>query len=334
MPSVMRILASEKYLMVALEPTTVEIILLTPNYFRPNPLTAKSDIRKSYDPRNFNSMEDVLETFFGETSVGTNDVKMYVVISFHGPTEGNAKFVKFSDWNLNADTICKKFDIEEVFICNKTKLISHSLTANGNKSILSNFIDLNMGSTRNPDAVSIVIEFEPMTFMYVVKDAIESECDHIEFEPLNQEEVQINSFFKEFLDVQKVDIGDVLSRKGLDIIYAYCCEKNLGAVNNEISERVSNSKIPGKVICELAFEKEDEICEIAVETFTEILASQIGNMAMQFFPFGGIFIVGDFIPEFMKQVDVKVFRESFKDKDKSNLLTLIPFFLQKLDGRV
>lgn len=83
-------------------------------------------------------------------------------------------------------------------------------------------------------------------------------------------------------------------------------------------------------------ENKDELCFEVIKKLAEILATEVGNAALRFLPFGGIYIVGAVTHGINKYLDLPANNEEFMKRvySKGRLratVSRVPLFLVKPD---
>lgn len=147
---------------------------------------------------------------------------------------------------------------------------------------------------------------------------LETEGGHVSFSPMNELEMEI-------LECAMKCYGHVsaerfISGAGLEFLYVLLAktrgEKTTALKASEITER--------------ALRGTDNLCDLAVEVFCQMLGTVASNLALTLGARGGVFIGGGIVPRLGERFLVSGFRKRFEDKGRfSEYVSRIPVFVIK-----
>ncbi|MBM9594387.1 glucokinase [Roseitranquillus sediminis] len=100
-------------------------------------------------------------------------------------------------------------------------------------------------------------------------------------------------------------VEDVLSGRGLERVYAWLGEE-AGDARSQTARGITASCASG----------DDPRAEAAVRTFSQMLGVVTGDLALNYLPFGGIFLVGGVARSFAPYLPRMGYREAFRDKGR------------------
>jgi len=84
-------------------------------------------------------------------------------------------------------------------------------------------------------------------------------------------------------------------------------------------------KDPAALISEMARQRKNRLCVMALDMFVSIYGAAAGNLALQATAVGGIYLGGGIAPKIIWKLKDKVFMEAFRDKGRlSGLFAHIP----------
>jgi glucokinase len=90
-------------------------------------------------------------------------------------------------------------------------------------------------------------------------------------------------------------------------------------------------ELTGEMIVDFGIKKRDPLCLKVIDKFTEILAVEVGNMALKTLPYGGIYLTGGVthgITEYLLHTDT--FLENFYAKGRQEKkMRKMPVFIVK-----
>ncbi len=116
----------------------------------------------------------------------------------------------------------------------------------------------------------------------------------------------------------------VLSGPGLHNIYSFFVEAKKCKEPSWLIEEMQN-KDPAAVISEHALNGKSELCAEALTLFTSIYGAEVGNCALKFMAFGGIYLGGGIPPKILPKLREPLFLQAFLDKGRmADLLKTMP----------
>jgi len=150
-----------------------------------------------------------------------------------------------------------------------------------------------------------------------------SEGGHAEFAPRNSLEMELLDYLFSLFD--HVSYERVLSGPGLYSIYQFLRDrKKSGREPEWLSTRMRHED-PSLVISEIAQQKRNRLCTMALDLFVSIYGAAAGNLALQAMAVGGVFIGGGIAPGIIWKLKEGPFMEAFKKKGRlSNVVAQIP----------
>ncbi len=178
-------------------------------------------------------------------------------------------------------------------------------------------------------------------------DPVASEGGHVDFSVRNQEDFELLEFAKIFLEtsdnvenlrakgrVHRVSIERLCAGPALPLIYDFMASKYPDLKRSlEIDEKKNFNDITGEIIVDYGMKKKDPLCIKVIDKFTEILAVEVGNMALKTLHYGGIYLTGGVtmgITEYILHTDT--FLENFYAKGRQEKkMRKMPIFIVKPD---
>lgn len=149
-----------------------------------------------------------------------------------------------------------------------------------------------------------------------------SEGGHKDFAPRNQMEWRLHQYLTK--KYQHASVERVLSGNGLHDIYQFLRQES-GDREPEWLARLFREQDGGAVVSQTALAGKDPICEQALDLFVEIYGAEAGNLALQAFTTGGMYIGGGIGPKIAKALASGKFIEAFRAKGRmKSLLSNIP----------
>ena len=147
-------------------------------------------------------------------------------------------------------------------------------------------------------------------------DVAESEAGHADFAPGNHLELELWSWLAR--DTGHVCWEDILSGPGILRLYA---------AMNGIWGTSTKLDTPQEVLSS-GLNYEDPVCHQTVETFTGILGSMAGNMALNSCAQGGVFLVGEIVSAMIDYLADSPLRRRFEERGAlSDYVSKIPIVI-------
>jgi len=138
--------------------------------------------------------------------------------------------------------------------------------------------------------------------------AYDTEGGHIDFAPIGDIQIQLLQFLQQRF--AHVSYERILSGDGLVSLYQFCAGKQgAGVVSDSINAQWVNNQA-----------ENDEVADRALSLFVQIYGAYIGNIALLFKPYGGIFITGGIAAKMVKRMQSENFIHAFLNKGRMRAL--------------
>ena len=158
-----------------------------------------------------------------------------------------------------------------------------------------------------------------------------TEGGHVDFAPQNELEEELLQYLRGKGKV-KVDVERVVAGPGIVEIFQFLHARKF---SGEPVEDIIAQDDLAKAIAQGA-EEGNVICQETMQIFVEAYGAAVGNVAVSFLPFGGIYIAGGIAAQNINLMKNGRFMEAFKNKARVNplLLEKIPvhIVLNTLEG--
>lgn len=139
-------------------------------------------------------------------------------------------------------------------------------------------------------------------------EVISTEGGHKDFTPTTEEDWKLQNFAKEYLATsnhfenqskknhtyQKVSVENLCAGPAVPLIYEFykTVYPDLPRILEGDKPNQSAENLRAGDIIKAGIEKDDPLCVHVIHKFVQILANEVGNLGLQFLPYGGIFITG------------------------------------------
>jgi len=226
-------------------------------------------------------------------------------------------------WVINVESLKKDLGIKKVGLIN-------DLVANGyGISVLKkkDFETLSVGKEKKGNAalISAGTGLGEAILFWSGKEHIPlpSEGGHAEFGPRNRLEIELLQYLMSRFG--HISYERILSGAGLFHLYQFLRDSKTFDKEPAWLLKRMKEKDPAALISEMARQRKNRLCVMALDMFVSIYGAAAGNLALQATAVGGIYLGGGIAPKIIWKLKDKVFMEAFRDKGRlSGLFAHIP----------
>jgi len=267
-------------------------------------------------------LEEVLEDFLRRKALSKGEIAS-ACFGVAGPATGKTASGTNLPWVIRTTSLQRTFAIERLELINDIVALSYGLS-----QLKRQDLDvLHAGIPRRGNRV-LIAAGTGLGQAILVWDGQKhipsaSEGGHVDFAPRDRLEMDL---LEEMIDrYGHVSYERVLSGPGLVEIYRFLKGmKTFGAEPKWLSERLERED-PPEVISETARLKRSRLCEKALDLFCSIYGRAAGNLALQGFAMGGVYVGGGIAPKILWKLRDGGFLRSFAEKGRlSEFLFQIP----------
>ncbi|SIT71050.1 glucokinase [Ectothiorhodosinus mongolicus] len=277
------------------------------------------------------SIEDLLQTFLKTQTVGSIDV---AVLAVAAPVDMNAPFQKVTltnlAWQVDIQKLTQLLAITEVHLLNDFAAIAQGLDDLPPDSLFW----LQTG-TPNNQAPRLVVGAGTglgacLRLSGPTPQVLATEAGHAGFAPSNA----LQQSLWQFIHAQqgRCTREDLLSGRGIARIAAFFCGQP--DMTSPALEKALEETDPAAQIAALALEQEDPLALRVLQQFIEMYGSQVGDLALDCLPFGGVYIAGGIAAKLRPLLTTSGFIEAFTHKPPmQHLLQRMPVgIIQETDA--
>jgi len=245
------------------------------------------------------------------------------VIDVAGPVIKGKTKVTNLPWVIRAKSLQKKLGLRKVGLINDLVANAYGISLLKEKD----FETLNVGKKRRGNAalISAGTGLGEAALFWNGKDHIPSpsEGGHADFAPRNRLEMELLQYLMGRFG--HVSYERVLSGTGLLHLYQFLRDsKRYGREPEWLSKRMKQED-PAAVISEVAQQRKNRLCTMALDLFTSIYGAAAGNLALQVMAIGGVYVGGGIAPKIIWKLKNTTFMKAFKSKGRySRMLAHIP----------
>jgi glucokinase len=273
---------------------------------------------KSFPSQHYSGLEILLTKFLGAKKEIAS-----ACFGVAGPVIKGKTKVTNLPWVIGTKSLQKKLQLQKVGLINDLVANAYGISLLEKRD----FETLNVGKKRKGNAalISAGTGLGEAALFWNGKDHLPSpsEGGHADFAPRNPLEMELLQYLMDRFD--HVSYERVLSGTGLFHIYQFLRDsKGYGREPEWLSKRMKQED-PAAVISEVAQQKKNRLCTMALDLFTSIYGAAAGNLALQVMAIGGVYIGGGIAPKIIRKLKNTTFMKAFKNKGRySGMLAHIP----------
>lgn len=311
-----------------------------------NILTHKVVSQKYYKNNDFQSFTEVLCSFI--SLPGIQGTKIHTCcLAIAGPVADNRiNFTNREGWIVDGNSIRDEFAIDRVVLIN-------DFVANGYGLLSLTHQELSVlqegkapPSPSSSAPVALVGAGTGLGECFLTPgpngalEAFPTEGGHVEFAPRTKLEEELLSFLQSRLNhhaetptgeadlLPRVSVERLVSGKGLENIYEFLREKYPDQVDHSRDADYNSSNERGRLI---GAEKYNySLFGRALEIMFNVFGGEVGNVALKYLPYGGIYVAGGIAPkniEFINGPDSEFMRR-FLDKGRmTSIMSDFPVYV-------
>ncbi len=265
-----------------------------------------------YLSEEFDDFGAMLQTFIGDCGSASGEVGA-LSLAFPGLVNGSSAHLTNLPWNIEKQSLIDTFGIKNVYFMNDFEAsvsgISQLLETD---SVMLHPGIVNVDAMKKNTVRVAVGAGTGLGVAWVVGKSSNNYCSacrydseggHIDFAPSNDVQVQLLQFLQRRFE--HVSYERVLSGDGLVSLYQFCAddpEKNVDAA--WVNKHSGNNQAANQ----------------ALSLFVQIYGAYIGNIALLFKPYGGIYITGGIAAKMLNRMQSEAFINAYLNKGRMRKL--------------
>jgi glucokinase len=280
-----------------------------------------AQIVREYGTLDFDSLEDIVQTFLDET--GTRQVDA-VCIGVAGPVTGMVARLTNVPWLADASRVAERLDNCPVRLLNDLEAMAHavpvlepdelamlqegSAAPSGNAALIAAGTGLGEAMLLNVNG-----RFVPSP----------SEAGHADFAARTPREI---AFVQELSRIHgRVDNERVISGPGLVNLFRFTHgTQDLRRACRALGPDVDPTDLPAAIYA-AGFARECAQCAEALEMFVEAYGAEAGNLALRSVATAGLYVGGGIAPKILPALERGAFLSAFQDKEPLvDMLRMMP----------
>jgi glucokinase len=290
-------------------------------FYRQDGERPKPAVVREYATPDFDSLDDIIQTFLEET--GAQDIDA-VCIGVAGPVTGLVARLTNVPWLADASLLAERLGNRPVQLVNDLEAMAYAVPVlepdelavlqdgvavpTGNAALIAAGTGLGEALLHNVNG-----RFLPSP----------SEGGHADFAARTPRELAL---VEELSRIHgRVDNERVISGPGLVNVFRFTHgTQDLGAACREIGRDVDSTDLPA-AISQAAMEGRCRRCADAFQLFIEAYGAEAGNLALRAVATAGVYIGGGIAPKILPVLESGLFLEAFRAKEPmADLVATIP----------
>ncbi|MGE5603660.1 MAG: glucokinase [Nitrososphaerales archaeon] len=278
---------------------------------------------KAYHSADYASLEDIALSFLGEVKLPVETA----VFGVAGPVIQRRAEITNLPWVMDEVHLAEALHVRRAYLLNDLDAIANAVPHLAEEDIRT----LIPGVAVPGGAIAVIAPGTGLGEGFLTWDGNRyrshpSEGGHASFAPTD--ELQIGMLRYLMGKLGHVSCERVCSGIGIPNIYDYLRASGAGAEPAWLTEQLSVAVDPTPVIVNAGLDtaRPCPLCQLTLDVFIAILASEAGNLALKVLATGGVFIGGGIPPRILvRLVDNERFVEAFREKGRfSDVLSQVP----------
>ena len=247
-----------------------------------------------YQSAEFDGFETLLQNFMRDSGLSETQLDT-LSLALPGLVNGASAKLTNLPWTIEKQTLKDTFGFSHVFFMN-----DFQASVFGSRVLLEqDKIVLNKGLPDNSATMVSVGAGTGLGMAWFQNDvAYSTEGGHIDFAPIDDRQIELLKFLLK--RHEHVSYERLLSGSGLVSLYEFFDGKR-----NEVTAEWVN-----------AHASQDESADKALSLFVQIYGAYVGNLALLYKPYGGIYIAGGIAPKMVKRMQSPDFTNACFDKGR------------------
>lgn len=280
-------------------------------------------IEKTYRSADYDSLEDIALSFLAEV----NQPIEGAVFGVAGPViQGRAEITNLP-WVMEEGHLAATLGVRQAKLINDLDAIANSVP----KLAAEDFHTLIPGTAVPGGAIAVIAPGTGLGEAFLTWDgaryrAQPSEGGHANFAPIDELQMGMLSYLMKKMG--HVSFERVCSGIGIPNIYDYLRASGAADEPAWLREQLDLATDPTPIIVNAGLDAERpcRLCELTLDVFISILASEAGNLALKVLSTGGVFIGGGIPPRIIRRLDRnEKFVHAFRDKGRfADVLSEMP----------
>jgi glucokinase len=260
-----------------------------------------------YPSQNYKSLKEIVDRFLEEASTqfGYTPEIDTACFGIAGPVINNTSYLTNLNWQLDGNQLQADLGIDRVVLINDFAAVGYGVVG----LAASDLHTLQIGKHQPQAPIAIIGAGTGLGqgFLTWNQDRYEvhaSEGGHGDFAPRSPKEIELLNFL--LTRHERISTERVVSGKGIVSIYQFL--QHINPETTELSKMLKAwedgdlSIDMGAAIANATLLETDPTAMEAIQIFLDAYAAEIGNLALKFLPYGGLYIAGGITPKLLSLI--------------------------------
>lgn len=251
----------------------------------------------------FDGFDPLLHAFIDDCGT-TNDQVNTLMLALPELVNDTSAELTNLPWTIKKQSLKETFDLKNVYFMNDFQASAYGTSQlDDNDKIVLNHGRLKKNATRVTVGAGTGLGMAWIIDEQSTERAYATEGGHIDFAPVDQTQIRLLEFLMQRYG--HVSYERLLSGMGLVAIYEFFADRPCHDISGEWVNKHSNN---------------DEAADKALSLFAQVYGAYIGNMALLYKPFGGIFITGGIAVQILQRMQSDEFINAYLNKGRMRSL--------------
>ena len=279
---------------------------------------------RTYKSKDFSGLESMIADFLGRTEIDIS----HACFGVAGPVNQDWARLTNLGWEIDSRNVEKETGLSHVMLVNDLVAVASAVPFLESDDLVT----LNEGISDPAGTIAVIAPGTGLGEAFLTWNgshyqAFASEGGHADFAPTTDLEMELLDWLREKID--HVSYEQVCSGLGIPHIYSFLKDKGYGRETDWLASELRTAPDPNPVIMEGALGKRKcSLCQQTLAMFVSILAGEAGNMAVNLFARGGVYLGGGIPGRILPALLEKEFVAGFCRKGRmAGLLREIPVYV-------
>ncbi|MGP0128571.1 MAG: glucokinase [cyanobacterium endosymbiont of Rhopalodia musculus] len=294
---------------------------------------------KTYPSQKYSDLVPMLQEFVQEATENLNQSFKVEKACFGiaGPVVNNISELTNLNWYLDGDRLRQDLFLNKVTLINDYAAIGYGILG-----LSSDDLYILQDVQSDPQApIAILGAGTGLGECFLVPSTVgnprvfASEGSHADFAPRSALEFELLNYISEKYNLERVSVERVVSGKGIATIYQFLRDRypdkeseTLARIYNIWQDDPDKNTDLSAEISKKAINKDDFLCQQAMQLFVKAYGAEAGNLALKLLPYGGLYVVGGFASKILPLMRQGDFLEAFYAKGRMRtLMQKIPVYI-------
>ncbi len=283
---------------------------------------------QAYPSQAYPDLAPLVQAFIGDAAAATKLLidPARACFGVAGPVVQNRSHVTNLGWDLAGDRLATDLHLDKVALINDFAAVGYGvlgLTA-------TDICTLQAGQPDTGCPIAVIGAGTGLGQAFLIPqrghyEVFATEGGHTDFSPRSELEFRLLTYLKQRLGVSRLSVERVVSGTGITAIYQFLRDHEGMNPDREAEAVVSRWEQGGTATVELdpsaaiaaaASDRQDPMCQAALNIFAEAYGAEAGNCALKLLPYGGVYLAGGVAAKNLELMKNGLFMEAFLDKGR------------------